>query len=106
MTSRKMSTAAMKESVEPKRQPSKAVNSSPRRTLVILAFAAIYLIWGSTYLAIRYAIETLPPFLMAATRFITAGTILFIWAIVTRQRLTASRSDWTRAFIIGALLLL
>jgi len=96
----------MKQLDEPARQPPKALGSSPRRTLVILAFAAIYLIWGSTYLAIRYAIETLPPFLMAATRFITAGTILFIWAIVTRQRLTASRSDWTRAFIIGALLLL
>jgi drug/metabolite transporter (DMT)-like permease len=43
---------------------------------------------------------------MAATRFLTAGIILFTWAIVTRQRLTASRSQWTRAFIIGGLLLL
>src|SRR5678815_4668930 len=79
---------------------------SRSRLLVILAFAAVYLIWGSTYLAIRFAIETLPPFLMAAIRFLTAGIILFTWAIVTRQRLTASRSQWTRAFIIGGLLLL
>ena len=99
-----MSKAAITQSVEPARQPSKAVDSSSRRTLVILAFAAVYLIWGSTYLAIRFAIETLPPFLMAAIRFLTAGIILFTWAIVTRQRLTASRSQWTRAFIIGGLL--
>jgi len=80
--------------------------SSSRRTLILLAFAAIYLIWGSTYLAIRYAIETLPPFLMAATRFLSAGLILSAWAIVTRQRLAMSGSQWIRAFIIGGLLLL
>jgi drug/metabolite transporter (DMT)-like permease len=50
------------------------------RVLIVLAFAAVYLIWGSTYLAIRYAIETLPPFLMAGSRFFTAGLILFAWA--------------------------
>ena len=47
---------------------------------MILAFAAVYIIWGSTYIAIRYAIETLPPFLMAASRFLIAGAILFAWA--------------------------
>ena len=52
----------------------------PSRASIILAFAAVYVIWGSTYLAIRYAIETLPPFLMAATRFLVAGLILFSWA--------------------------
>jgi drug/metabolite transporter (DMT)-like permease len=54
------------------------------RALVILAFAAIYVLWGSTYLAIRYAIDTLPPFLMAASRFLIAGTILLAWAAVSR----------------------
>ena len=43
-----------------------------------LAFAAIYLIWGSTYLAIRFAIETLPPFSMGAVRFTVAGAILYV----------------------------
>jgi drug/metabolite transporter (DMT)-like permease len=42
---------------------------------MIAAFAAVYLIWGSTYLAIRYAIETLPPFTMAGARFVVAGSI-------------------------------
>ena len=102
-----MSKAVVKRFDESADEPAKGVeSSSSQRTLIILAFAAVYLIWGSTYLAIRYAIETLPPFLMAATRFLSAGVILFTWAILTRQRLTASRSQWTRAFIIGALLLL
>jgi drug/metabolite transporter (DMT)-like permease len=55
-------------------------NSARRSRLrVVLAFAAIYLIWGSTYLAIRFAIETLPPLLMAGTRFVVAGTLLYSW---------------------------
>lgn len=47
---------------------------------LVLAFAAIYLIWGSTYLAIRIAIETLPPFLMAGSRFLLAGALLYVVA--------------------------
>ena len=42
--------------------------------MILAAFAAIYLIWGSTYLAIKYAIETVPPFLMTGARFLIAGT--------------------------------
>jgi drug/metabolite transporter (DMT)-like permease len=76
------------------------------RLLIILAFAAIYLIWGSTYLAIRFAIETLPPFLMAATRFLIAGAILFAWARLHGERVTASIAQWRRALVIGGLLLL
>ena len=76
------------------------------RVLIVLAFAAVYLIWGSTYLAIRYAIETLPPFLMAGSRFVVAGLILFVWAVGKGESIRASLSLWPRAFIIGALLLL
>jgi drug/metabolite transporter (DMT)-like permease len=83
-------------------------NSS--RLLVVLAFAAVYLIWGSTYLGIKYAIQTLPPFMMAATRFLTAGAILFIWASIQGRDETngirLSSEQWRRAFVIGALLLL
>lgn len=76
------------------------------RLLIFLSFAAVYLIWGSTYLAIRYAIETLPPFLMAATRFLVAGGILFTWAFLSGERIRTAFSHWHRAFIIGGLLLL
>ena len=76
------------------------------RALIILAFAAIYLLWGSTYLAIRYAIDTLPPFLMAATRFLVAGTILFAWAALSGERIRYALSEWPKALLIGGLLLL
>jgi drug/metabolite transporter (DMT)-like permease len=49
----------------------------PSRSALLVAFAAIYLIWGSTYLGIRVAVETMPPFLMAGARFLIAGTLLF-----------------------------
>src|SRR5262245_59710606 len=80
--------------------------SRPTRLLIVLAFAAIYILWGSTYLAIRFAIETLPPFLMAGTRFTLAGSILFIWAIIRGERVPRSVIPWLRAFVVGGLLLL
>jgi drug/metabolite transporter (DMT)-like permease len=72
---------------------------------VLLAFAAIYLIWGSTYLGIRIAIETLPPFLTAGLRFIIAGPLLYAWA----RRNGAPRPtgiQWRAAATLGGLLLL
>jgi len=80
--------------------------SRPSRLLIVLAFAAVYLLWGSTYLGIRLAIETLPPFLMTGTRFTAAGTILFIWATIKGERVPRSVTPWLRAFVVGALLLL
>lgn len=76
------------------------------RVLIILAFAAVYVVWGSTYLGIRYAIETLPPFLMAGTRFSLAGAILFTWAKLNGESIRSSFSQWPKALAIGGLLLL
>lgn len=69
------------------------------------AFAAVYLIWGSTYLAIRYAIETLPPFTMAGVRFVIAGAILYGSARLRGAAPPVAR-HWSPALTIGALLLL
>ncbi|HET7585091.1 MAG TPA: drug/metabolite exporter YedA [Gemmatimonadaceae bacterium] len=82
-----------------------SASHAPSRALVIAAFAAVYIIWGSTYLAIRFAIETIPPFLMAGVRFLIAGTILYVWA---RARGVARpvRGMWVSATIVGALLML
>lgn len=74
------------------------------RTALLFAFAAIYLIWGSTYLAIRVAVETLPPFLMAGVRFMVAGVILYGWLAV-RGRARATPRQWRDNTVIGALLL-
>ena len=78
----------------------------PSRVLVVLAFAAVYIIWGSTYLGIRFAIQTLPPFLMAGTRFLIAGGILFVFAIAKGAPVRQPFTHWRRALIIGGLLLL
>lgn len=77
----------------------------PRRSLVVAAFLAIYLIWGSTYLAIKLAIATLPPLLMAGTRFLAAGALL--WLLLPGRRAhVPTAKDWLWAFVLGGLLLL
>jgi drug/metabolite transporter (DMT)-like permease len=72
---------------------------------VIAALAAVYSIWGSTYLAIHFAVETLPPFLMAGVRFVIAGAILFAW-MRTRGSPAPTRIQWRATAIVGALLLM
>jgi len=71
---------------------------------LIAAYAAIYIIWGSTFLAIKYAIVTMPPFAMAATRFLMAGALLYVWARL-RSDVVTRPVHWVHAFIIGALML-
>ena len=58
-----------------------ATNSDKAAPLIgiVAAFAVIYLVWGSTYLAIRFAVETMPPFLLASIRFLVAGSIMYAW---------------------------
>lgn len=78
-------------------------SSDPATPLVLSAFAAVYLIWGSTYLAIRFAIETLPPFAMASFRFLVAGAFLYV--VMRRRVARPTRAQWRSAAIIGVLLL-
>jgi len=79
--------------------------AASKRTLVIIAFAALYVIWGSTYLGIRFAIETIPPFLMAGGRFVLAGLIMYV--IAWSQGISKSSwANWRTSLIIGACLLL
>jgi len=77
---------------------------APRRLAVLSAFAALYLIWGSTYLAILLAIRSIPPLLMAGTRFLLAGTILYLGARLTGAR-RSKLVEWRTALIVGACLL-
>jgi len=75
------------------------------RTQLIAAFAAIYLVWGSTYLAIRIAVETLPPFLMAGARFAVSGALLygFLWFT---KRIRPTARQWRDNAIVGGFLML
>ena len=80
-------------------------HEKPSLLMLILAFASIYFIWGSTYVAIRYAIQTLPGFLMASTRFMTAGAVLCAWAYWQGARLSGP-TPWRTSFATGFILLL
>ncbi len=75
------------------------------RAEIVLAFAAVYVLWGSTYLAIRFGVETIPPFLMAGVRHLTAGTLLFAWLRLRGAPRPEAR-HWRSAAVIGGLLLL
>jgi drug/metabolite transporter (DMT)-like permease len=78
---------------------------APSRTRTLAAFAAIYLIWGSTYLGIRFAIETIPPFLMGGVRFMIAGAVLYI-GMRLRGEPRPTLANWRSAAIIGGFLIL
>lgn len=73
------------------------------RSQILIAFAAVYVIWGSTYIAIRFAIETLPPFLMVGTRFFAAGGIMYVW-LRARGAEAPKAVHWRSAAIIGTLM--
>ena len=80
-------------------------STPPSRASLLLAFTAIYLIWGSTYLGIRVAVETMPPFLMAGARFLIAGTLLFTF-LKLRGSPWPTAVQWRANAIIGTFLLL
>lgn len=80
------------------------LESGGSKARLIAAFAAVYIVWGSTYLAIRFAIETIPPFLMASTRFLIAGAVLYAWAR-WRGAPPPTPPQWRAAAVVGALLL-
>ena len=74
------------------------------RLLTLLAFACIYFIWGSTYLAIRYAVETIPPLFVASFRHLIAGGLLFGWC--WWRGLRPTRQQWFASIVLGALFFL
>jgi drug/metabolite transporter (DMT)-like permease len=77
---------------------------TPSPWSVLTALIAVYLIWGSTYLAIRWAVETIPPFLMAGTRFFIAGALLYAWMRL-RGVPKPEPLHWVSATIVGGCLL-
>ena len=84
----------------------KATTTSVRKShsesiKIALAFAAIYLVWGSTYLAIRYAVETIPPLVAAGIRHTVAGGVLLAWACLRGYR--PRREHWIAGIVLGAL---
>src|SRR5579884_1396950 len=91
-------------STRSKRMTKLRAMSSSMGIQVVAAFAAVYIIWGSTYLAIRFADETMPPFVMASIRFLVAGGLLYAW-LRLRGTPRPQGIHWRSALIIGGLLL-
>ncbi|MEM4284081.1 MAG: drug/metabolite exporter YedA [Candidatus Caldarchaeum sp.] len=79
--------------------------SAPSRSALFSALGAVYLIWGSTYLAIKFAVETLPPFLMAGVRFVVAGALLYLWMRL-RGESRPTPLQWANATVVGGCLIL
>src|SRR5437764_9759410 len=77
--------------------------AKPPTWKVLLAFAAIYFVWGSTFLAIRVGVREVPPFLLAGMRFLTAGVILYAWMRV-KGTPSPSRREWRAASLMAVLI--
>ena len=75
------------------------------KTKIWIALLALYIVWGSTYLAIRFAVDTIPPFIQAGIRFFISGAILVVWRRLAGD-VMPTRSQWKSLAIIGTLLLL
>jgi drug/metabolite transporter (DMT)-like permease len=75
------------------------------KTKIWIALLAVYIVWGSTYLAIRFAVETIPPFMSAGMRFLVSGAILLLWRRAAGDPMPTPR-QWRSTAIVGILLLL
>ena len=82
----------------------RAKRPSTTSPLIVTSLAATWLIWGSTYLAIKFALVSFPPFFQMGTRFLVAGTLLIAWARCCRQSMP-TLTQWRNAAVVGALML-
>jgi drug/metabolite transporter (DMT)-like permease len=89
----------------PTTTPAPPAPAAASRASILAGFAAVYIVWGSTYLAIRVAIDSIPPFLMAAVRFLIAGGALYVWCRM-RGAPAPTRRQWITGAIVGGFLLL
>src|SRR5580700_1889805 len=75
----------------------------PSRWKILLAFAIIYLVWGSTFLAIRVGVREVPPFLLAGMRFFAAGIVLYSW-MCAKGITSPSRREWASITLLAVLI--
>ena len=85
-------------------RPSPTADGSPSRLSVVAAFAAIYLFWGCTFLALRYAVDEVPPLLTIAYRCIGGALVLYAWLAWRRELEPSTRQQWLTSAIAGAFL--
>lgn len=87
------------------RQPPNQKPGSPSSAAIWAAMISVYIVWGSTYLAIMFAVQSIPPFLMAGTRFLIAGAVLYIWRRFIAKDTVPQKIEWRSAAIVGFFLL-
>ncbi|TMH11295.1 MAG: permease, partial [Betaproteobacteria bacterium] len=83
---------------------SRAAPPSPLSGLLLVCLAATWLVWGSTYLAIKFALLSFPPFFQMGTRFVFAGAVLMAW-MRWRGAAWPTRTQWRNALLVGSLML-
>ncbi len=103
-TASTLDTPGVVDETKPVSGTARTAQTPPPLWLVLAAFAALYTVWGSTYLGIRLAIDSIPPFLMAGSRFVVAGSVLY-WVMRARGVANPTRPQWIAATITGSLLL-
>src|SRR5438309_2361875 len=91
------------ELIECRQEPAVEAKERPPKWKTLLAFAIIYLVWGSTFLAIRVGVREVPPFLLAAMRFLLAGMILYVW-MLAKGAASPSRREWVSASLLAVLI--
>src|SRR5438105_3219117 len=91
------------ELIECRQEPAVEAKERPPKWKTLLAFAIIYLVWGSTFLAIRVGVREVPPFLLAAMRFTIAGVVLYGWMIARGERSPSGR-HWKSALLLAVLI--
>jgi len=72
---------------------------------IALSFALVYVLWGSTYLAMRVAVANIPPYAVGSTRYMISGLIMLLWCAITGRKIRINRQDFVRLLAIGVLLL-
>jgi len=82
-----------------------SAKSAPNRTRILLSFACVYLFWGSTYLAMRFGVEVLPPFVLGSVRFAISGPLLLVLSAIFGLKIRPTRQEFGRLAIIGVLML-
>ena len=82
-----------------------AAETHPHRLRIALAFGLVYVLWGSTYLAMRVVVQHVPPAVMGATRFLMSGTLMLGWCLASGRKIAVNRKDLVRLAAIGVLLL-
>ncbi len=80
-------------------------NSTASKASIVVSLGIVWVVWGSTYLAIKFAIETIPPFFMIGSRFLVAGALMYGWLRLVRRVPGPSPAQWKDAAILGGLML-